>query len=51
MDLFRFHPQEQTVETGHHQTLDVVSMTVLQRLPDCLSQAVHLTMTRPIKLR
>ena len=50
MYLFGLHSQQQSVKPGHHQTLDVVRVAVLQRLCDGIAQARHVGVARPVKL-
>ena len=49
MHLARVHAQQQRVQAGDHQALDVVRIAVLERLPDGVRQAAHRRAARPVE--
>ena len=51
MHRARRHAIHQRVKTGHHEALDVVSVTVRERLTDGVFQTSHVGVTAPKKRR
>ena len=51
VNLLRLDTQQQSVQAGDHQALDMVRVAVRERLLNRIAQARHIRITRPVPLR